>query len=399
VPRFERSASVLAAVTVGIGLIAGAATQPRAADRLKDVQEAIEDEQDRVKYLGMQAEQLAVEITRLQGELVTAAKDVQDREDELAKLEKRLAALQSMEQEKTAALTAHRGDMTTLLGALERLSIEPRETLLLGWRSPMDTVITAQLLGFAVPPIEAKAHRLHQDLDDIAQLRAQALRQRQEITQATLTLKTARGSLEELVALKAGLRQTTDAERAAAADRVRALTAQADDLRELLAALPPATTPPPNNSTGLAATLRLEPPKDLKAFPTKRVGLTPPARGTLVIRFGELKADGSKSEGVYFETQPEAQIVAPYDGQIVFRGPFRSYGEILIMEHRGGYHTLLCGLGRVDVVVGQWLLAGEPVGITESPKDGKALLYIELRSNGRPIDPWPWLEARISKVE
>ena len=82
---------------------------------------------------------------------------MQDREDELAKLEKRLAALQSMEQEKTAALTAHRGDMATLLGALERLSIEPRETLLLGWRSPMDTVITAQLLGFAVPPIEAKA--------------------------------------------------------------------------------------------------------------------------------------------------------------------------------------------------------------------------------------------------
>ena len=146
------------------------------------MQEAIEDEQDRVKYLGLQAEQLAAEITRLQGELVTAAKDVQDREDELAKLEKRLAALESLEQEKTAALTAHRGDMTTLLGALERLSVEPRETLLLGWRSPMDTVITAQLLGFAVPPIEAKALRLRQELDDIAQLRAQALRQRQDIT-------------------------------------------------------------------------------------------------------------------------------------------------------------------------------------------------------------------------
>ena len=213
----------------------------------------------------------------------------------------------------------------------------------------------------------------------------------------TTTLKTARASLEELVALKAGLRQTTDAERAAAADRVRALTAQADDLRELLAALPPATTPPPNNSTGLAATLRLEPPKDLKAFPTKRVGLTPPVRGTLAIRFGEIGPDGSKSEGVVFETQPEAQIVAPHDGQIVFRGPFRGYGQILIMEHRGGYHTLLCGLGRVDVVVGQWLLAGEPVGITESPKDGKARLYVELRQNGRPIDPWPWLETRINQ--
>jgi murein hydrolase activator len=388
---------MLAAVTVGIGLIAGAAPQPRAADRLKDVQEAIEDEQDRVKYLGMQAEQLAAEITRLQGELITAAKDVQDREDELAKLEKRLAALQSLEQEKTAALTAHRGDMTTLLGALERLSIEPRETLLLGWRSPMDTVITAQLLGFAMPPLEAKALRLRQDLDDIAQLRTQTLRQRQDVTAATQQLQTARASLEQLVAIKAGLRQTTDAERAAAAERVRALTAQAADLRELLAALPPA--PPPSDSASLSATLRLEPPKDLKTFPNKEVGLTPPVRGTLVERFGELGPDGTPSQGVVFETQPEARIVAPHDGQIVFRGPFRSYGQILLIEHRGGYHTLIAGLGRTDVVVGQWLLAGEPVGITESPKDGKARLYVELRYKGRPIDPWPWLEARISKVE
>ena len=390
---------MFAAAVVGIGLIAGAPLQTRAADRLKDVQEAIDDEQDRIKYLGLQAGQLAAEITRLQGELITAAKDVQDREEELVKLEKRLSALESLEQEKTAALTAHRGDMSTLLGALERLSVEPRETLILGWRSPMDTVITAQLLGFAVPPIEAKAYRLRRELDDIAQLRAQALRQRQDITQATLKLKVARASLEQLVAIKAGLRQTTDAERAAAAERVRALTEQADDLRGLLAALPPVATPQPHDSAGLTATLRLEQPKDLKVFPTKQAGLTPPVRGTLVIRFGEPGPDGSISQGVVFETPPEAQIVAPHDGQIVFRGPFRGYGEILIMEHRGGYHTLLAGLGRVDVVVGQWLLTGEPVGITESPQDGKARLYIELRRNGRPIDPWPWLEARISKVE
>jgi len=390
---------MLAAVALGIGLVAGAAPQPQAADRLKDVQGAIEDEQDRLKYLGLQAEQLAAEITRLQGELITAAKDVQDREDELTKLEKRLAALESSEREKSAALTAHRGDMTVLLGALQRLSVEPRETLILGWRSPMDTVITAQLLGFAVPPIEAKARRLHTELDDIAQLRAQAMRQRQDITQATLALRTARESLGQLVALKAGLRQTTDAEREAAAARVRALTEQADDLRELLAALPPVTTPQTNDPAALTAAIRLEQPKDLKAFPTKRTGLVPPVRGTLVIRFGEPGPDGSISQGVVFETLPEAQIVAPHDGQIVFRGPFRGYGEILIMEHRGGYHTLLAGLGRVDVVVGQWLLTGEPVGITESPKDGKARLYVELRRNGRPIDPWPWLEARISKVE
>lgn len=393
----ERSAALLAVAVAGIVLaVAGAAP---AADRLKDVQEAIQDEQDRLKYLGLQAEQLAGEISRLQVELVQAAKDVQDREDELRKLEKRLAALESLEQEKTAALAEHRSDMSTLLGALERLSVEPRETLVLGWRSPMDTVITAQLLGFAMPPIEAKATRLRADLDDIARLRTQALQQRQDIAAATEKLKIARGSLEELVALKAGMRQTTDEERTAATERVRALTQQADDLRDLLAALPPAPTPPPGSGASLTATLRLEQPKDLKPFPSKRAGVTLPVRGVIVTRFGEPGPDGGISQGVYFETLPEAQIVAPHDGQILFRGPFRGYGQILLMEHPGGYLTLLAGLGRTDVVVGQWLLAGEPVGITESPKDGKARLYVELRRNDHPIDPWPWLEARISKVE
>jgi septal ring factor EnvC (AmiA/AmiB activator) len=385
----------LAGIALGIALIA--ASSASAADRLRDVQRAITDQQERLTYLGLQAEELAAEIARLQGELIAAAKHVQEREEELTRLERTLAALESLEREKSQALSAHRGDMSQLLGALQRLSIEPRETLVLGWRSPMDAVVTAQLLGFALPPIEAKADRLRTDLEEIADLRRQALRQRQDIALATASLKDARESLQQLVTLKASLRQTTEDERQAAAARIRALTEQADDLRDLLAALPPATAQA-DASTALAA-IRLERPEDLQPFPTKRVGLKPPVSGTLLIRFGAEAPDGSSSHGVTFETQPEGQIVAPHDGQIVFRGPFRGYGEILIMEHRGGYHTLLAGLGRTDVVVGQWLLAGEPIGVTESPSGGKARLYVELRRNGRPIDPWPWLEAHISKVE
>ncbi|MGH6959542.1 MAG: murein hydrolase activator EnvC family protein, partial [Dongiaceae bacterium] len=139
--------------------------------------------------------------------------------------------------------------------------------------------------------------------------------------------------------------------------------------------------------------------KDLKSFPTKRQGVAPPARGEIVVNYGDPGEDGIASQGIVIETRGEAQVVAPHDGQVVFRGPFRGYGEILIIEHRGGYHTLLAGLGRTDAVVGQWLLAGEPVGTMDFPREHKPRLYVELRRGGRPINPWPWLEARISKVE
>jgi septal ring factor EnvC (AmiA/AmiB activator) len=399
VPWSDRPATRFAVAIVWTGLLAWAAASAPAAERLKDVQGAIEDEQDRLRYLGSQAEQLAAEITRLQERLIEAARDVQDREDELRKLERVLAALESSEKEKTDRLTSRLGDISTLLGALQRLSVEPRQALILGWRSPLDTVVTAQLLGYAVPPIEAKIAHLRTELEEIAQLRAEAQRRREDLAAATATLKAARDSLRTLVALKASLKQTTDAERQAAAERVRALTEQADDLRELLAALPPPAEPGSAGSAGLVATIRLEPPQDLKSFPSKRSGLLPPVRGRLLVGFGDEGPDGSPSKGLTFETLPEAQIVAPHDGQVVFRGPFRGYGELLIMEHRGGYHTLLAGLGRADVVVGQWLLSGEPIGVTESPPDGRARLYVEIRRNGRPVDPWPWLEARISKVE
>jgi septal ring factor EnvC (AmiA/AmiB activator) len=392
------------ALGAGVLFIAFAADRRASADEpnaLTQVESAVEAERQRLQALGNRTGDLAAEITRLQAELVTAAEQVQERETELAKLEKTLAALESAEAEKVQALAGRRAEMTALLSIMQRIAAQPREALLLGFQSPMDTVLTAQLLRYAVPPVEAKAQRLQDDLKEIARLRADTNQRRIEIAAITDSLRTARLSIERLVEFKASLRQTTEEEWRQAAERVAALASQANDLRDLLAAMPPA--PPPVQIPGqdgqIAATFRLEPPDDLKPFPRQRDGIIPPARGSRIIAFGEPTVDGGFEQGITIETLPEAQVVAPHDGQVVFRGPFRGYGQILIIEHRGGYHTLLAGLGRTDAVVGQWLLAGEPVGITEAPKDSKPQLYLELRRNGRPIDPWPWFQAHISKVE
>jgi septal ring factor EnvC (AmiA/AmiB activator) len=122
-----------------------------------------------------------------------------------------------------------------------------------------------------------------------------------------------------------------------------------------------------------------------------------PASGTLVGRFDETNRLGITSKGLTFETRPGAQVVAPFDGRIVFAGPFRGYGQILIIKHSDGYHSLLAGLGRVEGSVGQWLVAGEPVGVMADGTD-KPRLYLELRHNNQPINPLPWLAIRDEKV-
>ncbi len=123
-----------------------------------------------------------------------------------------------------------------------------------------------------------------------------------------------------------------------------------------------------------------------------------PVSGRVTRQFGETSQFGTLSKGISIISRPGAQAISPYDGQVVFAGPFRAYGQILIIEHTEGYHTLLVGLTRIDAAVGQWILAGEPIGVMGRPKTGAPTLYVEIRHRGRPIDPLPWLAAENSKV-
>ncbi len=104
---------------------------------------------------------------------------------------------------------------------------------------------------------------------------------------------------------------------------------------------------------------------------------------------------GIHAKGVTIATRSRAQVISPADGVVLFAGPFRGYGQLLIIEYGDGYHMLLAGMDRIDAAVGQSLLAGEPVGTmtdTNAPE-----LYVELRHEGQPINPLPWLTAGKSK--
>ena len=128
-----------------------------------------------------------------------------------------------------------------------------------------------------------------------------------------------------------------------------------------------------------------------------------PVRGTLITRFNAQLEHGARSKGIRVRTQPEAQVASPWDGKIVFSGQFRDYGQLLIISHGDSYHSLLAGLGVIEVDIAQWVLAGEPVGLmghnSASRLDaGKPSLYIELRRKGQSIDPMPWIAVAQRKA-
>jgi septal ring factor EnvC (AmiA/AmiB activator) len=157
---------------------------------------------------------------------------------------------------------------------------------------------------------------------------------------------------------------------------------------------PPAVTLAPGERLAMAAPGRIQP---AIPFQLAKGRLPLPAAGRRILSFGDRTQRG-RSEGIVIETRHGAQITAPNDGWVMYAGEFRSYGHILIINAGGGYHILLAGLSNTDVQVGQFVLAGEPVGTMPAAartNQGKAqdiapVLYVEFRKDQKPIDPEPW---------
>jgi septal ring factor EnvC (AmiA/AmiB activator) len=124
--------------------------------------------------------------------------------------------------------------------------------------------------------------------------------------------------------------------------------------------------------------------------------LTAPVAGTIIRSWGDA-TEGGPATGISYRAPPAARVVAPCGGRVVFAAPFRSFGLLLIVDCGGGYHAVLAGFERLDAKVGQQVRAGEPVGVMPGWEPGasgsRPALYVELRRDGQPVNPAPWLRA------
>ena len=116
-----------------------------------------------------------------------------------------------------------------------------------------------------------------------------------------------------------------------------------------------------------------------------------PASGNIVQHFGDTSISGAHAKGIILQTRPHAQITVPFDGIVLFAGPFQNYGQLLIVDHGDEYLTVLAGMESINASVGQELLAGEPVGaMSNSYTD----LYLEIRFQGTPENPEEWFKRK-----
>lgn len=336
---------------------------------------------------------------------IAAARAAQGHELAIGSLSRVVSGADAQLEAKQHALDTARTRAAALLAALERYVHTPRVEALLAPQSPIERLRSGMLMAAAVPALSSEAHALIAELQRLSALKAETIAKEDNLTRDRQDLVTIRQRVDQLDTKREDLRRQILGDYADSDPRALKQGSVAVDLPDLIQRGDGEAELRAREREARAARAKTEPaidptrPKSLKTF-DKNAALTVPIAGPVAMRFGQTNEIGAPTQGLTLAGVGDGVIVAPFDGQVDYVGPFRGYGTILIIDHGGGYHSMVAGFGRVDAKIGEWVLAGEPIGaLPDAAKaDDSVTLYFELRQDGRPVDPQLSLANQIGQA-
>ena len=407
-------ALALGAVVAGAAAVALAQQPSPAGDKAARQQEldVLQAEQrkaaDAEALLKGEIATLGEDRRKLNEALLATAGPLRLADTHIAATEARLKKLADNERAIRKSLDGRRAVIMEILAALERIGRRPPPAVMTAPEDALVSVRTAMLLGAVLPEMRGDADALAADLLELARVRSEMKLEREALGRDVAAFSDDQLRMSLLVQE----RQKKQAEAEKALDtqrqRIAQLARQADNLKDLIAKLerdsaarpggekPPA---PPEGKPNFAA---LKDPGRLApaiAFASTKGALPLPVNGVRIRDFGSPDGLGGSEKGLWIASRAAAPVTAPCDGWVVYAGPFRSYGQLLILNAGGGYHILLAGMERISVDPGQFVLTGEPVAVMGGgPQSAAAIatgssqpvLYVEFRKDGTPVDPSPW---------
>lgn len=398
----RRGLILLAGLALSGGAIAQVTTAPESpADTRRDLAEA----QRQAHQASIRAEQLEASAATSSAaadksaqQAAALAARIQQAEAEIVAQEAQIRLIERQRADLRARLAARQRPLVELTGALQRLSRRPPVVALLRPGSVRETVHTRALLESMLPEVRRRTAVLRADIIHARALQDQA---RVAATQLAAEARDLAGRRQNLAAMEAGQRLAArtasgsaerEQERALAmAEKARDLGAlvgdleQAATLRDKLANLPGPVIRPDHPGDAPAPL-----PVEASAVPTTLSGFMLPVAGRLVTGFGDA-SHGAPTHGITIQARAQAQVVAPAAGRVAFADSYTGFGRIVIIDHPGGWTSLVTGLASLSVQVGDALVAGAPLG---QAGPGRPLLTLELRKDGVPINPLDQLRTR-----
>ncbi len=412
--------SVFPALPQGQEINPPSKTEQRAktAGELDELLRATSLSEQRIKELDTEIASLKQDETSVTAALIQSGKTARKLTEDVSRIEDRLAGQREEEDGIRVSLHARRAVLAEVLGALQRMGLNPPPAILVKPEDALSSVRSAILLGAVVPEMRGETEKLVADLDALKRVTTSIANERASLL-ATLQAQTEeRHRLDGLIVQKQKLRAQSEEDRAAEAKKIAQLAGKAKSLKDLIASLEKDLATEQNTlerqRRDEEKRLALE-QKKVESAGTQTAMLAPgfslgtlkksllmPTSGKIIRRFGAEDGFGGKSAGITLAAGPQSIVVTPVDATVLYAGPFRSYHQLLILDAGDGYHVVMGGMDKSMVSTGQFVLSGEPVGImaTKAPTSSAVSdltanpeLYIEFRKDGKPVDSDPWWSA------
>lgn len=387
----------LLALTALGGAVAQAPLAPNDPDQLRraiaEAQTAGATAGRRAAELEAQASTANAAVEKTAREAAGIAARIQQAEAGIAANEARAALIERDRLQLRARLAQRQQPLVQLTAALQRLARRPAAFALLRPGSLQDTVYLRAALEAMLPEVERRTADLRAELERGRALQAQARANADGLRQAQRDLAARRQALAALESRQRLEARAAGGLAAREADRALALAEQARDLNGLVGQLDEASRrraalaalPGPILRPAVPGAAVVTADAQAAATSTPRLpGFSLPLAGRVVAGFGTERPGQPRSRGVTLLARPAAQLVAPAAGRVVFAGAYRGYGQIVIIEHAGGWTSLVTGLATLDVEVGDRLVGGSPLGVTGP---GQPLVTLELRKDGQAVNP------------
>ena len=340
--------------------------------------------------------------------LISIAKTIQSQETAITAAEERILKLRKEEIMLRADLAEKQEVLSELLAGLQRLEQNPPPALVVEPNDVLAALRGAMMFGTLVPELRIEADILAKKLSRLNRIREAVEKEKSVLSTSVTNLKTAQIDLDQLIAQKQQLVFDSSGKLDSEKRRAAELAERAKTLKQLIADLAAARLRQEAIKTKEALALEAEKKRQEEfllrpsvAFSSTQGRLEYPVQGQILRRFGQDDGLGSELRGLAVATRAQAQVISPADGKVEFAGPFRSYGQLLILDAGEGYLVLMAGMKEISVDIGQSVRAGEPVGIMgkgpssvtllgDQIQEARPVLYVEFRKNGEAIDSAPW---------
>ncbi len=352
-------------------------------EALNTYQDKLKEEKENKKTLTHKAKKLDKKISQVQTEMINLGNDILDNEAHLKKIENRIIKLEIRKSVLDDQLKNDRASIAKLVLALERIRRTPPEAMLARPETPYKIAQSALLMGDIIPSINRHAEKLKKNLTTLNTVQTELEVDLESARKTGQELEKKHKSLKQLSAQNKSLFAQTNKNLKASEINIKKISLQAKDLAELVKKIKEEE----KKEHERQAKAKIKKPK-LKPLPKSSGKSRFPISGIIKTAYNQKDQTGSKSKGLTFEGRPGGIVTTPINGRISYTGNFKRYGNIIIIEHEGGYHSLIAGVSDITTNIGQDVKTGEPIGLLpKSTLNPHPTLYYELRKNGKPTNP------------